>query len=65
VLQMIAAVGAAVGRPLPFDAAPRRIGDPAAVVASPARIRARLGWRARHGLHAIVTSSIAEVAKAA
>ncbi|WP_433055990.1 UDP-glucose 4-epimerase GalE [Dactylosporangium sp. CS-033363] len=65
VLQMIAAVGRALGRPLPYDEAPRRTGDPAAVVASPARIRARLGWRARHNLHAIVTSSIAEVAKAA
>ncbi|WP_433214137.1 UDP-glucose 4-epimerase GalE [Dactylosporangium sp. CS-047395] len=65
VLQMIAAVGRALGRPLPYDEAPRRLGDPAAVVASAARIRARLGWRARHNLHAIVTSSIAEVAKAA
>ncbi|GAA2377397.1 UDP-glucose 4-epimerase GalE [Dactylosporangium salmoneum] len=65
VLQMIAAVGRALGRPLPYDEAPRRPGDPAAVVASPARIRARLGWRARHDLNAIVTSSIAEVAKAA
>ncbi|WP_433082994.1 UDP-glucose 4-epimerase GalE [Dactylosporangium sp. CA-052675] len=65
VLQMIAAVGRALGRPLPYDEAPRRLGDPAAVVASPARIRARLGWRARHNLHAIVTSSIAEVVKAA
>ncbi|MEV6923529.1 UDP-glucose 4-epimerase GalE [Dactylosporangium sp. NPDC051485] len=65
VLQMIAAVGRALGRPLPYDEAPRRPGDPAAVVASPARIRARLGWRARHDLNAMVTSSIAEVAKAA
>jgi UDP-glucose 4-epimerase len=65
VLQMIAAVSRALGRSLPYDAAPRRPGDPASVVASPARIHARLGWRARHGLPAIVTSSIAEVAKAA
>jgi UDP-glucose 4-epimerase len=65
VLQMIGAVARALGRPLPYDAAPRRPGDPAAVVASPARIRARLGWQARHDLSAIVTSSIAEVAKAA
>jgi UDP-glucose 4-epimerase len=65
VLQMIAAVARALGRPLPFDAAPRRTGDPAAVVASPARIRARLGWQARHGLSSIVSSSIAEVVKAA
>jgi UDP-glucose 4-epimerase len=65
VLQVIAAVARALGRPLPFDAAPRRAGDPAAVVASPARIRARLGWQARHGLSSIVSSSIAEVVKAA
>ncbi|WP_432985154.1 UDP-glucose 4-epimerase GalE [Dactylosporangium sp. CA-233914] len=65
VLQMIAAVARATGRPLLFDAAPRRPGDPASVVASPVRIRSRLGWQARHGLQSIVTSSIAEVAKAA
>ncbi|GAA3448530.1 UDP-glucose 4-epimerase GalE [Dactylosporangium matsuzakiense] len=65
VLQMIAAVGRALGRPLPYDEAPRRPGDPAAVVASPARIRARLGWRAAHNLHSIVTSSTAEAVTAA
>ncbi|WP_238010836.1 UDP-glucose 4-epimerase GalE [Dactylosporangium sp. AC04546] len=57
VLQMIAAVSRALGRSLPYDAAPRRPGDPAAVVASPARILACLGWRARHGLDAIVRSA--------
>jgi UDP-glucose 4-epimerase len=65
VLEMISAVGAALGRPLPYDAAPRRPGDPPAVVASPARILARLGWRARHDLTDIVHSSIAETAKVA
>ncbi|WP_432834632.1 UDP-glucose 4-epimerase GalE [Dactylosporangium sp. CA-092794] len=65
VLQMIAAVSAAVRRPLPYAAAPRRPGDPAAVVASPARILARLGWRARHDLPDIVHSSLAEPAQAA
>ncbi|MEV0134783.1 UDP-glucose 4-epimerase GalE [Dactylosporangium sp. NPDC050688] len=60
VLQMIAAVAAALGRPLPYSAQHRRAGDPADVVASPARIRDLLGWRARHDLHAIVTSAAAE-----
>ncbi|MDG6100595.1 UDP-glucose 4-epimerase GalE [Dactylosporangium aurantiacum] len=60
VLQMIEAVGAALGRPLPYTAAPRRAGDPAQVVASPARIRALLGWQARHDLHDIVTSAAAD-----
>jgi UDP-glucose 4-epimerase len=55
---MIDAVGRALGRDLPYDAAPRRIGDPAAVVASPARINTRLGWRARFDLNEIVRSAI-------
>lgn len=57
VLQMIAAVAAALGRPLPYTAGPRRAGDPAEVVASPTRIRDLLGWQARHDLHDIVTSA--------
>jgi UDP-glucose 4-epimerase len=59
VLQMIAAVSDALGRPLPYAVAPRRPGDPAAVVASPARIRDLLGWTARHGLDEIVRSAAA------
>ena len=57
VLQMIAAVAAALGRPLPYSAAPRRAGDPAEVVASPDRIRDLLGWQARHDLDDIVRSA--------
>ncbi|GAA0709412.1 UDP-glucose 4-epimerase GalE [Dactylosporangium roseum] len=60
VLEMIAAVSRALGRALPYDAAPRRPGDPAAVVASPARILARLGWRTRFDLDAIVRSAAFE-----
>ncbi|MFJ3720050.1 UDP-glucose 4-epimerase GalE [Streptomyces sp. NPDC090057] len=37
--------------------APRRIGDPARVVASADRIRAELGWTARHSAHAMVESA--------
>lgn len=57
VLQMIDAVAAALGRPLPYAAAPRRAGDPAEVVASPDRIRDLLGWHARHDLDDIVRSA--------
>jgi UDP-glucose 4-epimerase len=57
VLEMVTAVGRALGRDLPYDAAPRRRGDPAAVVASTDRIAARLGWRARFGLDDIVRSA--------
>jgi UDP-glucose 4-epimerase len=59
VLQMIDAVAAALGRPLPYVAEPRRAGDPAAVVASPARIQELLGWHARLGLDEIVRSAAA------
>jgi UDP-glucose 4-epimerase len=60
VLEMIEAVGRAFGRQLPYAAAPRRAGDPAAVVASADRIYSRLGWRARYSLDEIVSSAVAE-----
>jgi len=44
VLQVIEAVGRAVGRPLPHKLGPRRVGDPASVVADPSKARAELGW---------------------
>ncbi|MEV4141411.1 UDP-glucose 4-epimerase GalE [Dactylosporangium sp. NPDC049742] len=59
VLQMIAAVSGALRLPLPYVVAPRRTGDPAAVVASPARVHELLGWRARHDLDEIVRSAAA------
>ena len=62
VLQVIESVGRACGRALPYDAAPRRAGDPAAVVASADRIHARLGWRARFDLDEIVRSAAAQPA---
>lgn len=45
VLQVIAAVERATGRPVPYNEAPRRAGDPAVLVASSALIREQLGWR--------------------
>jgi UDP-glucose 4-epimerase len=62
VLQMIDAVGRALGQELPYTLAPRRPGDPAAVVASPERIDARLGWQARFELDEIVRSAACALA---
>lgn len=47
VREVVAAVERATGRPVPVRAAPRRPGDPAVLVADPARARAVLGWSAR------------------
>ncbi len=48
VLEVIAAVERVTGKPLPVRYAGRREGDPAALVADPARIRHELGWTARY-----------------
>jgi len=48
VREVIAAVERASGVRLPVKALPRRPGDAPAVVADPARIKARLGWRPRY-----------------
>ena len=45
VREVIAAVAAVAGRPVPVREAPRRAGDPPVLVADPARAMARLGWR--------------------
>ncbi len=58
VRQVIAAVQAATGRPVPHEMAPRRAGDAAALVASSARIRAETGWSPRH-------ASLEEIARTA
>lgn len=46
--EVLAAVGAVTGRPVPVEPAPRRPGDPAELVASSVRAAAELGWRPRH-----------------
>jgi len=48
VLEVIRAVEQVTGRALPVEIAPRRAGDPARIVASPARIQSLLDWRPRH-----------------
>jgi UDP-glucose 4-epimerase len=47
VLEVIRSVERAGGRPVPHRIAPRRPGDPARLVASPARIMRETGWRPR------------------
>ena len=58
VLEVIGAVERALGRPVPRAMGPRRAGDPASLVADPARAAARLGWTAR-------TSSLREIVDSA
>jgi UDP-glucose 4-epimerase len=48
VREVIRAVEAVTGAPLPVEYADRRAGDPAALVSSPRRIREALGWTPRH-----------------
>ncbi|MFY1675146.1 UDP-glucose 4-epimerase GalE [Plantactinospora sp. WMMB334] len=56
--QVVEAVRGVTGHPLPVEMAPRRSGDPAALVASAARARADLGWiPARPGLPEIVADA--------
>jgi UDP-glucose 4-epimerase len=57
VLEVLAAIARATGRPVEPVRGERRPGDPAAVVADTTRIRERLGWTARHDLDDIVTSA--------
>lgn len=45
VLEVIAAVARVTGRPVPWNAADRRAGDPPILVADPDLARRRLGWR--------------------
>ena len=60
VLQVIEAVGRAIGRPLPHKLGLRRAGDPASVVADPYLARAELGWTPVHSsLDEIVATALA------
>ena len=59
VMEVIAAVDAATGLQTPHTIGPRREGDPACLVADPARARARLAWTPRHPeLEDIVASAV-------
>jgi UDP-arabinose 4-epimerase len=48
VLQIVQSVERVTGRPVPIATAPRRAGDPAEVIANPARAQHILGFQARH-----------------
>jgi len=48
VLQMIHAAGDVAKRPIPFEIAPRRAGDPDRLVAGSAKARRELGWQPRY-----------------
>jgi UDP-glucose 4-epimerase len=59
-LDVVAAMERATGRPLPVRDAPRRPGDPPAIVAGAERARQVLGWSPRHDdLDLIVASALA------
>jgi UDP-glucose-4-epimerase GalE len=47
VLEVVGAVGRALGRPVPYTMGARRAGDPPSLVADPAHAKALLGWEAR------------------
>ncbi|WP_228975157.1 UDP-glucose 4-epimerase GalE [Streptomyces sp. DH12] len=57
VTEMIDVIGEVTGLPAAPEIAPRRPGDPARVVASSDRVRAELGWTARHGVREMVESA--------
>ena len=59
VLEVVEAVGRAVGRPVPHSIGARRAGDPPSLVADPSRAEALLGWKAtRSSLDQIVTDAL-------
>jgi UDP-glucose 4-epimerase len=58
VLEVIEMARRVSGHPIPSIETPRRVGDPARLVASPARIQEELGWSAKHSsLDEIVTTA--------
>lgn len=60
VREVLDAVSRAAGRPLPVEIAPRRPGDPPALVAAAGRIAAALGWRPQYNdLETIVRHALA------
>lgn len=48
VLEMIEKTQEVIGRPVPYEFAPRRAGDPAVVTAKPDKAKKILGWEATH-----------------
>jgi len=48
VREVVKAVSRVVGREVPAVEAPRRAGDPYALIADPARLMGDFGWRPKH-----------------
>ena len=58
VREVIETARAVTGHPIPASESPRRVGDPARLVASPEKIRRELGWKPEHGdLRGIIASA--------
>lgn len=57
VLELVTAFERASGRPIPYEIAPRRVGDIASCYADPALAEALLGWRATRNLDAMCADS--------
>jgi UDP-glucose-4-epimerase GalE len=59
VLEVINAVAAVAGSPVPYDIVGRRAGDPVTTYADPTFAETSLGWHADYGLDAIVRTAYA------
>src|SRR5947209_6447716 len=57
VQEVISAVEKATGKPVPRKIAPRRPGDPPALVANPAKAEALLNWKATRNLENVVSTA--------
>ena len=57
VLEIIRAASDVVGKPIEYDVAPRRAGDPAVLIASSAKIQSELGWKPMFGISDILASA--------
>ncbi len=57
VFEVIAAAEAVMGRPVPYEIAPRRPGDPVALYADTTRSKSLLHWSPRYGLSEILGSA--------
>jgi UDP-glucose-4-epimerase GalE len=58
VREVLAACQALASKPVPWEAAPRRPGDPAVLVANSGRVQRELGWKPRYpGIHAIAATA--------
>ena len=57
VFEVLNAIAAVAGSPVPHEVIERRVGDPSATYADPTRAAEVLGWRAKHGLQHIVETA--------